>query len=85
MSKDKKTRVMLSAWPHILALIQDGYLSNAESVVKAEEYQIDELRKKLATLETENDILKAIMNQQVEVIRNNQLGEFKWNTHLLPD
>jgi hypothetical protein len=37
-----------SAWDHILSLIQDGYLAEAESVVQTEEAIIDELRRDLA-------------------------------------
>lgn len=72
MSKDKRKRVT-SAWPHILALLQDGYHSHAQAVVEYEEHQIDELRKELASLKADNDILRVINAQQMDIITSKGL------------
>jgi hypothetical protein len=67
-SKFKSKRKVLSAWPHILALIQDGYVSNAKSVVKAEEDIIDQLREELIFIKTENERLTIVINEQTKII-----------------
>ena len=67
-TKTKTKRKIFSAWPHILALIQDGYLTHAESVVKAEEYKIDELRKEITAIKTEYERLIIVINEQTKII-----------------
>jgi len=54
----KSSRTSKSVWPHLLALIQDGYLSNAEALVHHYEHEIDELRKKLYQTQLDLDNLK---------------------------
>ena len=61
-----------SAWEHILALIQDGYLTHAESVVLAEEAQIDELHKELIKNQTELNNATAQIKNQTEIIASMQ-------------
>lgn len=54
----KSNRKILSAWPDILALIQDGYISHAESLVKYNEDTIDNLRAQLQDAQIEISKLK---------------------------
>lgn len=54
----KSTIKPKSVWPHLLALVQDGYLSSAESLVQHYESEIDELRIQLSNAQKELARLK---------------------------
>jgi hypothetical protein len=54
----KSTIQPKSVWPHLLALIQDGYLSEAESLVRHYELEIDKLREKSPSAHDELERLK---------------------------
>ena len=53
-------------------MIQDGYLTHAESVVLAEEAQIDELHKELIKNQTELNNATAQIKNQNEIIASMQ-------------
>lgn len=48
-----------SAWDHIYSLIRDGYISHAQAIIEAEEYQIDDAYEKLFEAQKEIEIIKA--------------------------